>query len=107
VKWCLLNEAADSKCEGHFALAQMGAQGAISQITGMVIVEARYHDSRQLLNAESYLQLPQFRFCTIYVTRIGAIRWAVHFHLLMFLAYSLQWYLNNMIVLNAFNFCKM
>ena len=94
---------ADGSITGLLALVQTFATGPIRQTAGMVIVQERNQPPMQPLQDGSNQRKPHFSIGTTHIVPLSALQGTVHHLPLTPQLNSLQWYLNNMINLNASN----
>jgi len=107
LKWLFVVEHAESSGKGLLPLVQTLATAPILQTAGMVIVEERHQPLMQPLYDADYHHRPLFGVGTTYIVPISPIQGAVHLLPLTPQPDTLQWYLSNLIELNAFNWFYM
>jgi hypothetical protein len=107
LKCLFVVEDAESRVTGLLALVQTVETGPIGQTAGTVIFEESHQPLMQPLHDGSYCNKPLFGVGTTYIVPIRTIQGAVHLLLLTPQPDRSQWYLSNMIDLNAFNLLYM
>jgi hypothetical protein len=101
LKCLFITEHAESCVRRLFAWGQTFATGLIHQTAGTVIFRKRHQPPMQSLHVGNYLRKPLCGIQITYIAPISAIPGALHLVLLTPQPDSLQWYLINMIDLNA------